>query len=80
MFLCFSGTKGLKTDEKQAKFAELAESVPKLLENVRIGPWKIYFEEKSTTVPQDSRNDICGPWNTIFKNWQKLPLKFQIFT
>ena len=65
MFLYVSGTKGctkgLKTKEKRAKFAHLAESVPQLSEIVRIGPWKIYFEEKSTTVPQESRNDISDP-------------------
>ena len=76
MFLCVSGTKGLKTDEKRAKFAELAESVPKLSEIVRIGPWKIYFEKKSTIVPQESRNDNFNPWSTNFNNWQKWPLNF----
>ena len=54
MFLCISGTKGLKIVEKRAKFAQLAESVPGLLEIVRNGPWKIYFEEKSTSVLQES--------------------------
>ena len=45
MFLCVSGTKGLKTDKNGAKFTQLAESVPELSEIVRNGPWKIYFEE-----------------------------------
>ena len=54
MFLYVSGAKGLKTDEKRAKFAQLAESVPELSRNVRNGPWENYFEEKSTTVPQES--------------------------
>ena len=77
MFLCVSGTKGLKTDEKRAMFARMAKSVPRLSENVRIGPWKIYFEEKSTTVPQESRNDNLNPWIKSFMNWQERPLKFQ---
>jgi hypothetical protein len=69
-FLFVSGTKGLKIDEKRAKFAKLAKSVPRLSENVSFSHWKIYFEEKSTKVPHESRNDICGPWNIIFTNWQ----------
>jgi hypothetical protein len=43
----------LKTDEKRAKFAQLAESVPGLSEIVRNGPWKIYFKEKTTSVLQE---------------------------
>ena len=54
MFLYVSGTKGLKTDEKRAKFTHLAESDPELSRIVRNGLWEIYFEEKSTTVPQES--------------------------
>ena len=50
MFLCVSGTKGLKTGEKGAKVTQLAESVPVLSEIVRNGPWKKYFKEKSTSV------------------------------
>jgi hypothetical protein len=38
VFLCVSGTKGLKTDEKRAKVAELAEMVPQVSEIDRIGP------------------------------------------
>ena len=79
MFLCVSGTKGLKTDEKRAKFDKLAETVLELSEIVRNGPWMIYFEEKSTTVPQESRNDISDSWSANFNNWQKWPLKFQFW-
>jgi hypothetical protein len=39
VFLYVSGTKGLKTDENRAKFAQLAKSVPKQSENGRFGPW-----------------------------------------
>jgi hypothetical protein len=54
VFLYVSGAKGLKTDEKRAKFAYLTESVPELSRNVRNGPWENYFIENSTTVPQES--------------------------
>ena len=54
MFLCVTGTKGLKTGEKGAKVTQLAESVPVLSDIVRNGPWKKYFEEKSTSVLQES--------------------------
>ena len=54
MFLYVSVAKGLKTDEKRAKFAQLANSVLELSRNVRNGPWESYFEEMSTKVPQES--------------------------
>lgn len=48
MFLYVSGAKGWKTDEKQAKFAQLAVSVPELSEIDRISPWKFILEEMTT--------------------------------
>ena len=76
MFLCVSGTKGLKTGEKGAKFTQLAESVPVLSENYRNGPWKLYFEEKSTSVLQESQYDISDPWSIILKFWQNWSVNF----
>jgi hypothetical protein len=53
VFLCVSGTKELKTDEKRAKFIELAESVPQLSENVRIGPWRFILEKSQQKSPRN---------------------------
>ena len=48
--MCFR-YKGLKTDEKRANYEEMAETVPRLLENGRIGPWWNILDEKVKVGP-----------------------------
>ena len=50
VFTCFR-YKGWKTDEKRAKYEELAESVPQLPENDRFGPWWNILGEKVKVDP-----------------------------
>ena len=61
--------KGLKTDEKRANYEELAETVPRLSENGRIGPWWNIFENKSIKVLHKSKNDKNGPLVEISRNY-----------
>ena len=77
MFLYVSGAKGLKTDEKRAKFAHLAESVPEVSEMTILVPGSLFWNKKSKMVLGNSQVIKFDPWIKSLRKLQFWSLKFQ---
>ena len=74
--LCVSNAKYLKTDEKQAKFADLAVSVPQVSKIGKTSPWNWKMWNFIIQGPWIVLS--CQKWslNEILGNWQNRSLNF----